>query len=653
MSGRLIIAGTASNVGKTALTVGLIAAFRQRGLTVQPFKAGPDYIDPTYHTLAAGQPSRNLDSWLLPHARLRAMFAHATRGADLALIEGVMGLYDGLDYTGEAGSTAELAKLLHVPIILVLDVWAQARSAAATARGFQMLDPAVPLAGFLCNRVGSASHYAGVKAAIEDATGLPVLGGIPRTEALVIPERHLGLVPTDEREDSAMAVEGFADTVRSTCDLDAIWQIAQTASVDRGERQPARSPAPALIMEQPAQRPVIAVARDRAFSFYYEDNLDLLRHFGADVRLFSPLRDDALPPGTRALYIGGGFPEIYAGQLAANAAMRSVLHSAITGGMPCYAECGGLMYLTQALVDQAGARHDMVGALPGYAVMQAKRLQIGYTQVRAARDTLLLKSGEEVRGHEFHYSIWEGVPPDLPHAYMLQGRSGETSRPEGFADGNVLASYVHLHFWSNPDLARRFVTHTHNVCEVPLMSVSSADRVRIREATPSDAAAIARVHIDTWRSAYGGIVSADYLAHLSDAESEGVWRGILADAVSSRCLIVAAHDTGVVGFVLGGPRRMGPRQYTGELQGIYILAAFQRRGIGRQLTLAVARRLLALGNTMIVWVLADNGTARHFYETLGGQPVATDQVEIGGTSLSYLAYGWSDLRQLVGALEAD
>ncbi len=183
------------------------------------------------------------------------------------------------------------------------------------------------------------------------------------------------------------------------------------------------------------------------------------------------------------------------------------------------------------------------------------------------------------------------------------------------------------------------------------MSVSSADRVRIREATPSDAAAIARVHIDTWRSAYGGIVSADYLAHLCYAESESIWRGILADAASSRCLIVAAHDTGVIGFVLGGPRRMGPIQYTGELQGIYILAAFQRRGIGRQLTLAVARRLLALGNTMIVWVLADNGTARHFYEAFGGRLVAADQVEIGGTSLGYLAYGWSDLRQLVGALE--
>ena len=269
MSGRVMIAGTASNVGKTAVTVGLIAAFRQRGLTVQPFKAGPDYIDPTYHTLAAGQPSRNLDSWLLPHARLRTMFAHATRGEDLALIEGVMGLYDGFDYLGEAGSSAELAKLLQTPIILVLDVRAQARSAAATARGFQLLDPAVPLAGFLCNRVGSAGHYAGVKAAIEGATGLPVLGGIPRTEALAIPERHLGLVPMDERGDTAIAVEAFADTVRGVCDLDAIWQIAQTAPIQGGEGQAAQLSAPTLITEQSAQRPVIAVARDQAFSFYY------------------------------------------------------------------------------------------------------------------------------------------------------------------------------------------------------------------------------------------------------------------------------------------------------------------------------------------------------------------------------------------------
>jgi len=473
MSGRLIIAGTASNVGKTAVTVGLIAAFRHRSLTVQPFKAGPDYIDPTYHTLAAGQPSCNLDSWLLPHARLRAMFAQATHGADLALIEGVMGLYDGFDYTGEAGSTAELAKLLQTPIILVLDVRAQARSAAATARGFQTLDPTVPLAGFLCNRVGSAGHYAGVKAAIEEATGLPVLGGIPRTEALVIPERHLGLVPTDEREDVVIAVDAFAETIRSACDLDAIWQIAQTAPAHEDERQPGRFSAPALIMEQPAPRPVIAVARDRAFSFYYEDNLDLLRHFGADVRLFSPLRDEALPPGTSALYLGGGFPEVYAAQLATNAAMRSLLRRAIAGGMPCYAECGGLMYLTQALVDHAGIRHEMVGALPGHAVMQARRSRLGYTQVRAERDTLLLGAGEEVRGHEFHYSTWEGAPRDLPHAYMVQGRHEEASRPEGFAHGNLLASYVHLHFWSNLDLARRFVAHAANAAS---FAVSGMER---------------------------------------------------------------------------------------------------------------------------------------------------------------------------------
>jgi len=459
MSGRLLIAGAASGVGKTALTVGLIAAFRQRGLAVQPFKAGPDYIDPTYHTLAAGQPSRNLDSWLLPHAQLRAMFAHATHGADLALIEGVMGLYDGFDYLSEAGSTAELAKLLQTPIILVLDVRAQARSAAATALGFQLLDPAAPLAGFLCNRVGSESHYAGVKAAIEEATGLPVLGGIPHTEALAIPERHLGLVPSDERENAAVAVDAFAETVRGACDLDAIWQIAHTASILGGEGQAAQLPAPTLITEQPAPRPVIAVARDQAFSFYYEDNLDLLRHFGADVRLFSPLRDETLPPGTRALYLGGGFPEVYAAQLAANAKMRSLLRRTIADGMPCYAECGGLMYLTQALVDHAGIRHDMVGALPGYAIMQARRSWLGYARVRAARDTLLLQAGEAVRGHEFHYSTWEGAPHDLPHAYTVQGRHGEAHRPEGFAHGNVLASYVHLHFWSNPDLARRFVAH--------------------------------------------------------------------------------------------------------------------------------------------------------------------------------------------------
>jgi len=454
MSGRIVLAGSGSNVGKTTLVIGLTAALRRRGLAVQPFKVGPDYIDPTYHTLAAGLPSHNLDIWLVPHDRLRACFAHAARNADIAMIEGMMGLYDGQEYRGEAGSTAEMAKLLDAPVVVVLDVSAQARSAAATALGFLRLDPAVPIAGFLCNRTGGAGHYRGVKAAIEDATGLPVLGGVPQTDAVAIPERHLGLTPTGERGDLEPLVAALADLIADTCDLNALLALACDApplavAADTGP----------ILSEPPAsdtdQRTVIAVARDRAFSFYYEDNLDLLRLAGAEIATFSPLTDAHLPEGTAGLYIGGGFPEVYAAELAANSTLRTEIRDAVTAGLPCYAECGGLMYLTDALVDGAGGRFPMVGLLPGCAVIGGRWPKIGYTTVRALRDTPLLRAGEEARGHTFHHSTWEGVPATTPRAYRT--RDGRGEHPEGYACGNLLASYVHLHFWSMPALAARFV----------------------------------------------------------------------------------------------------------------------------------------------------------------------------------------------------
>ena len=286
MSARLLLAGSSSGVGKTTLVTGLLAAFRRRDLDVHPFKAGPDYLDPTYHVLAAGVPGHNLDTWLVAPNRLRERFTAAT---DLAIIEGVMGLYDGADYLAESGSTAELAKLLQAPVILVLDVRAQARSAAAVALGFQRLDPAVPLVGVICNRVGSASHYSGVKAAVEAITGLPVLGGLPRLAAGAIPERHLGLVPaTAASRRSATLIDTLADAVGEHCDLDALLAIAQSA--------PALPPVePPIALPAHARRPIIAYAHDEAFSFYYGENLDLLRERGAELRPFSPLTDRALP----------------------------------------------------------------------------------------------------------------------------------------------------------------------------------------------------------------------------------------------------------------------------------------------------------------------------------------------------------------------
>jgi cobyrinic acid a,c-diamide synthase len=455
MSARLVIAGVASNVGKTTLTVGLLAALKRRGLDVRPFKAGPDYIDPTYHACAAGVPSRNLDTWLLPAEALRASFARATTGSDLALIEGVMGLYDGAEYLSDAGSTAALAKMLDAPVALVLDVRAQARSAAAVALGFQRFDPDLHLVGFLLNRVGSPGHAAGVRAAIEAETGLPVFGAVPGAEGITIPDRHLGLLPANERSDASELrdlVDNLAEIVAESCDLDALVACARAAP-------PLASVSVRRPVPQPGALPVIAIARDRAFSFYYEDNLDLLHDAGAEIAFFSPLVDRELPPHTAALYLGGGFPEVYAADLAANAPMRALLRAVLADGMPCYAECGGLMYLTESLVDHERVQHPMVGVIPGRAVMQPRRARLGYATVRAEHDTILLKTGETIRGHEFHYSTWEEIPGELAHPYALMPRwEHDVIRLEGFARDAILASWIHLHFGAMPSLAERFVT---------------------------------------------------------------------------------------------------------------------------------------------------------------------------------------------------
>ena len=452
---RLAIAGAHSGVGKTTITVGIIAALRRRGLAVQPFKVGPDYIDPTYHTLAAGRSCRNLDTWMVPPDRVCALFAHSARQMDISIVEGVMGLYDGLGYEEEAGSTAQVAKLLQAPVILVLDASKMARSAAALALGYRHFDPDLPLAGFIVNRVGSERHGRGVATAIEQATGLSVLGWLPREPALNIPERHLGLVPTVEPGHWQAFIDTAAGQVSAQLDLDRLLALAQNA--------PPLSlpdlPDPFLRQQTTThrRRPVIAVARDRAFHFTYPCNLDLLRAAGAEIAFFSPLQDADLPPGTAGVLLSGGFPELYAKELSANEGMRRVLRQAHDRGMPIYAECGGLMALTESIVDLDGQEHPMFGLLPGRSVMGG-RLILGYRLARAAGDSWLLSPGEVVHGHEFHYSAWEGRPADVPPAYDLLSRDGRGAfSEEGACLGSLWASYVHLHFWGKPDLPLCFV----------------------------------------------------------------------------------------------------------------------------------------------------------------------------------------------------
>jgi cobyrinic acid a,c-diamide synthase len=445
-----MVAGTTSGVGKTMLTLGLIGALVRRGLKVQPFKTGPDYIDPSYHTRAAGVPSRNLDTWLVPHAAIVELFARTMHGRDIAVVEGVMGLYDGRSARSEEGSGAELAKLLGLPILLVVDASAVARSVAATVLGFQQFDPKVRLAGVVLNGVGSEGHTSLCGAAIELASGLPVVGALRRRDDLMLPERHLGLIPTVEGATADAVFHRITNAVEAAVDLERLLALT--------ELDPIAMPHPAHASLFP-DKPVpplarIAVAMDRAFSFYYQDSLDLLEAWGTEVAPFSPLEDAALPRGTTGVYIGGGFPELYARELATNQAIACALRQAADRRVPIYAECGGLMYLGQSIADFQGVTHPMVGLVPTCSHLTGTRLTLGYRNIRALADGPLLRKGQQVRGHEFHWSrLGEDVPP-ADAAYEVIDQGGQR---EGFRRGSVLASYVHLHLASDPRLAPRFV----------------------------------------------------------------------------------------------------------------------------------------------------------------------------------------------------
>jgi cobyrinic acid a,c-diamide synthase len=442
---QIVIGGASSGVGKTTITTGLIATLRQRGLSVQPFKVGPDYIDPSYLSLAAGRPCYNLDTWLVSPEQMKALYHHNAGPADIAVIEGVMGLFDGQNYADDSGSTAQVAKLLNAPVVLVIDASNSARSAAAVALGFQHFDPHLKLAGFLINDVSGASHGEGVAQAVKQATGLPVLGWLPRDPALSVPERHLGLVPTLEPGPWLEWIAAARRHVEKYIDIDQLIETARGAEEVNETDNPAPQEKAAL-----GTRPVIAVARDEAFNFIYPENLDLLRAAGAQIAFFSPLCDDHLPQGAAGIVLSGGFPEMVAEKMAQNAGLREELRSAFNSGKPIYAECGGLMALTQSIVDLQGREHRAFGLLPGRAMM-SRQLTLGYRSAQAACDSWLMRAGEIVHAHEFHNSVWEGRPDDLHAAYTLAD-----GKPEGAAVGSLWASYLHLSFWSRPELAKRF-----------------------------------------------------------------------------------------------------------------------------------------------------------------------------------------------------
>ena len=449
MVARLVIAGTASGVGKTTVTVGLIRALRARGLRVAVFKCGPDYLDPTYHARAADAVCHNLDGWMMGRAAVAQSFARASQGADVALIEGVMGLYDGVSPTGDEGSTAELARWLAAPVVLVCDASGMARSLAALARGFTAFDPALDVAGVICNRVGSRGHLDLLRKA---TAGDPrVLGGLPKEPALAFPERHLGLRTADRAAVPDAQLAAWGERAEEWLELDALLAAARRAG-PIPEVEPAAPPA--------APRCRIGIALDAAFHFYYDDNLRRLEQLGAELVWFSPIADAALP-AIDGLYLGGGYPEVHAEALAANCAMRAAIAAFAADDGPIYAECGGLMYLARELQTLDGRRHPMVGVIPGRVEMQPKLAALGYVEVETQAPTVLGGAGLRFRGHQFRYSELRldeaGPGPGVEHAYTLRRRRGGEAHPEGYQVGATLASYVHAHWASNPLAARGLV----------------------------------------------------------------------------------------------------------------------------------------------------------------------------------------------------
>ena len=411
--------------------------FRKKGLVVQPFKVGPDYIDPGFHhRVCHPRKSRNLDRFFLSEDYLRDCFERNVKGAELALVEGVMGLFDGRAPLSEEGSTAEMAKLLGLPVFLVIDGAGLARSAAALVKGYKSFDPNLDLRGIFVNRVGSEGHFRWLRESIESEIGIPVLGWLPQEPEITIPERHLGLRTAAEEESIEEKLNWLGELLNDRFDWRRFLELATSGGVTMGARLTTQ---PSTGNNASGTRCRIGVAYDKAFSFYYEDNFDLLRETGADLIFFSPLLENKLPPDLDALYFGGGCPEIYATQLSENEAMKESIRKFHIEGGHIYAECGGLIYLA------------LIGLIPG-EVRMTKRLQnFGYHEIECSASTFLFSKGAKLRSHEFHYSIWDTGAEDFLRPYSIQGRE------EGFYNGHLLASYQHLHFGQDPSLARNFV----------------------------------------------------------------------------------------------------------------------------------------------------------------------------------------------------
>jgi cobyrinic acid a,c-diamide synthase len=522
---RVMIAAVRSGSGKTSIATGLMGALAGRGYRVQGFKVGPDFIDPSFHTAVTGRWSRNLDTWMLSCGQVREFFRKDAADADIAVIEGVMGLFDGLAGAGEWASSAQVAKLLGCPVVLVLDVRGQARSAVVEWLGCRSFDPDLRLAGVILNRYTGERHLEILRAGFREA-GIPVLGAVRDGSLPRLTERHLGLVPVPEQQDadpmSGALWARLSQDVARQVDMDAILDVAESAPYryrtyrgrerlaaicGRGASAPecagnegfgepeqqyciadrTGQQRPAVNLKKPVDRqynlgkqqrhvrdevalrqdrgsgePVrVALAWDAAFNFYYRDGLDLLAGHGIELISFSPLRDQSLPPKIAGVLVGGGFPELFAQQLAGNEGMKDSLRRAHTAGLPIYAECGGFMYLCESLGDLEGRDYPMVGLVPGRCRMAERLVGMGYVTVEAQKPNILCQTGETLRGHEFHYSSFIPSRDVFPWAFTFRKRDGRNGS-DGYADGSLLASYFHFHFAANPRAAARFAAYCRN-----------------------------------------------------------------------------------------------------------------------------------------------------------------------------------------------
>jgi cobyrinic acid a,c-diamide synthase len=444
-----VIAGTKSDSGKTTLTLGLLAALKRRGYKPAPFKVGPDFIDPGHHAQIVGTKSRNLDGWMLSKQYNLNNFAKNSATADIALIEGVMGLFDGYDGRSEAGSTAQIAKWLGAPVLLIVDARSMARSAAAIVKGFEQFDPDLNFAGVVFNHIGSPRHLNYLEEALMGHVLMPCLGGVMRSESITIPKRHLGLVTKEDHHLNKTYLDRLVDLIEKSIDLDRLLEVLpQIRPIKLSET----TPVPDSIEVS------IGVAQDAAFCFYYPENLELLARYGVQIKFFSPLTDYRLPQDIDGIYFGGGYPELHVKELASNTTLRKEIKENSKRGMPIYGECGGLMYLGDAICDLDGQRHPMTGCLPFSTRMLPHLKRLGYREITLTGDTLMGPCGTIIRGHEFHYSEISDHFRSVATLYSVKDRIGKSRSFEGYQVNRTIASYIHLHWGSCPNAAETFAT---------------------------------------------------------------------------------------------------------------------------------------------------------------------------------------------------